>query len=401
MTTKWLRGSLLPFRNISHPKNQADGPEHRRIVLATRGTPLECQRSSKFAQLPEDILLLFLDHLDKTAKASVVRTCRYLRHLLEATLYIHLRSSKVERLHRTLAERPDLIPYIRSYTGPLVSHPIESPVQPMPKRTPGLLDFLQRWKVVESVRPLASPFAETEAFKNSVFIFSKATQIVDLYFTDGNDWASDPRFEPVKAAVFNMSLKRLSFWHGVVPTQILRAQPELEHLEIGWNVRWAEALDKADLPKLRSLKTTLKEASNIVPGRPVERLELIPMFTNNDFDPALFKNLILSTGPIKNLHIRMLSQFYAQSPQSPIRIASQTLPNLEQLIITHHGPIPEQLILDEIPSFQSLRRLVLLDLDLAKVAGYGAGVNDGDNLFRRVKILCPSLVGVERKSAWG
>ncbi|KAG8975961.1 hypothetical protein FRC05_004892 [Tulasnella sp. 425] len=285
MTTTSLRGSLLPsfVRSLFRQKSQANPPEPPRTNLARRGTPLECQKDSKFAQLPEDILILFLHHLDTTAKARVIQTCRYLHNLLETALYIHLGPFYpwfhygANPLHRTLAERPDLILCIRSYIGPLIPLPKPSPItssHALPPRKRTLRGMLRIRKVMEPAKPPPPPLTETEPFKNAVFIFTKATRIVDLDFTDTHDWASDPIFEPVKAAVFNMSLTRLYLWHSAEPTQVLRAQPELEHLEIGWNVPSLEGLDKADLPKLRSLVATLQDASHIVPGRPVEQLTL-------------------------------------------------------------------------------------------------------------------------------
>ncbi|KAG8892627.1 hypothetical protein FRC00_011813, partial [Tulasnella sp. 408] len=275
-----LRGSQLPVfvRNIFLPKNQTDSPEARKADLAERGTPLECQNSSRFAQLPPDILLLFADDLDKPAKANVIQTCRYLHHLLVGTLYTHLSpiefwySHRVDLLHRTLVKRPDLIPYIRSYRGSLIAPPIPF-VQPLRRRT--LLDKLLKRKAVVSPSLYAPPIPETEAFRNAVFIFTKATNIVDLDFTDHYDWAVDPAFAPIKTAVFSMSLNRLYLWNCSVPTQVLRAQPELEHLEVGWGVSGLEGLEKSDIPKLRSLTAPLPDASYIVPGRPVEEFHLV------------------------------------------------------------------------------------------------------------------------------
>lgn len=197
---------------------------------------------------------------------------------------------------------------------------------------------------MEPAKPSPPPLTETESFKNAVFIFTKATRIVDLDFTDTHDWASDPIFEPVKAAVFNMSLTRLYLWHSAEPTQVLRAQPELEHLEIGWNVPSLKGLDKADLPKLRSLIATLQDASHIVPGRPVEQLTLASRFDTNDFNPALFQRLALSTGPIIKLSTGLYNQGGNQNAQIPLRLASQTLLDLEQLTIEVHGTILGQVV---------------------------------------------------------
>ncbi|KAG8944469.1 hypothetical protein FRC04_001781 [Tulasnella sp. 424] len=419
------RGSRLPsfIGNIFRPKNQANELELRRIDLANRGAPLECQKGSKFIQLPEDILLLFSLHLGETAKARVVQTCRYLRHLLEPTLYVHLgpfyswEPDRATPLHQTLVERPDLIQYIRSYKGPIIPPPIRSFPPPPPKRT--LLNLFRVRKAMESVSPPNLPLPETEAFKNAVFIFTKATQIVDLAFTDCRDWDSDPIFEPIKAAVSKMSLNRLFLWNCAEPIQFLRAQPELEHLEIGWNICPVEGLEKADIPKLRSLSATPKEASYIVPGRPVEQFNLVAGFEDNDLDEGVFKSLALSTGPINKLSMCPYRPWDDQNAPRRLRIVSQNLPDLEELTITVFGTISAQVILDEIPWFQSLRRLAFLNANLAvatpitrspsdesvgplrgdDVACHDTVVNNWDELFRRLKILCPLLVEVERAPA--
>ncbi|KAG8913113.1 hypothetical protein FRC00_003024, partial [Tulasnella sp. 408] len=59
-------------------------------------------------------------------RARLLQTCRYLRSLLEGAQYRHLhlvKSWKLERACRlldTLCQRPDLIPCIISYRGPLI-----------------------------------------------------------------------------------------------------------------------------------------------------------------------------------------------------------------------------------------------------------------------------------------
>ncbi|KAG8904370.1 hypothetical protein FRC01_008756, partial [Tulasnella sp. 417] len=411
--------SQLPLlvRNIFRPKGKVDGPKTPQIDLVNRGTPIECQKRSRFAQLPEDILLLFSHHLDKGARANVIQTCRYLYHLLVATLYTHFSplefwySHKVDLLHRTLVGRPDLISFIRSYRGSLMAARTWY-TEPPPKRT--LLDKLRRRKLADSPNPYTIHITETEAFKNAVLIFSRATNIVDLDFTDYHDWASDPIFAPIKTAVFNMSLTRLYIWNCTVPTEVLRAQPELKHLEVGWNAPGLEGLDKRDIPKLRSLTGTLQDASYLVPGRPVERLELVERFENRDYDPNLFRTLALSTRPITQLTMCIYRSWDAEIFRKALRIASQSLPKIEQLTITVEGSISAQLILDEMPSFQSIRRLAFLDADLDKaaeiiplsedsvdvppgtdVSRHTSVVNCWEDLLDHLKPHCPHLVEVE------
>ncbi|KAG9032625.1 hypothetical protein FS837_002669 [Tulasnella sp. UAMH 9824] len=369
---KLRRSQLQVFvRNIFLSKNQNDLHQARKSDLGERGTPLECQSTSRFAQLPPDILLLFSDQLDKPAKANVIQTCRYLHHLLVGTLYTHLSplefwySHRVDLLHRTLVERPDLIPYIRTYRGSLIAPPTPF-AQPPRKRS--LLDKLLRRKAAKSLSLYVPPIPETEAFKNAVFIFARAANIVDLDFTDHYDWALDPVFTPIKAAVLSMSLNRLYLWHCTVPTQVLRAQPELEHLEVGWGVSGLEGLEKSDTPKLRSLKASLQDASYIVPGHPVDQLHLVARYEDHDFDPGLFKRLALSTGPILQLTMSLYRACNVEYSRKALQTVSQNLPQLEELVITIGGYISGQLILEEIPAFQSLRRVAFLGANLVKAA---------------------------------
>ncbi|KAG8921638.1 hypothetical protein FRC00_008417, partial [Tulasnella sp. 408] len=104
-----------------------------------------------------------------------------------------------------------------------------------------------------------------------------------------------------------MSLKRLTLWTCEDVDQILRNQPELEELEVGWRTSGVDQLDETDLPKLKFLAAPLHEAAFIVPGRPIEGLRIIR--TPDDegpFDDQLFENFALSTGPITDLSVHLL-----------------------------------------------------------------------------------------------
>ncbi|KAG8904220.1 hypothetical protein FRC01_008830 [Tulasnella sp. 417] len=348
MMTK-LRPSQLPsvVRSILRAKGQAHNPETPQIDLVDRETPFECQKSSRFAQLPEDILLLFSRYLDKATTAKVIQTCRHLHHVLEATLYTHLSplefwySHRVDLLHRTLVGRPELISHIRSYRGSLMAAPT-SFARPLPKRT--LLDRLRMRKVMESPGSYVLHITESEAFENAVFIFTKATDIVDLDFTDYYDWASDPIFAPIKTAVCNMSLTRLYLWHCAVALEVLRAQPELELLQVGWDVPGLEGLDKRDIPKLRSLTSTIQDASYIVPGGPVVQFDLVARYEGPDFDLGLFKSLSLSTGPITQLTMCLYRAWDVENSRMVFQVLSPNLPHLEKLAITVGGYISGQLV---------------------------------------------------------
>ncbi|KAG8920041.1 hypothetical protein FRC01_000953 [Tulasnella sp. 417] len=343
----------LLVRNIFRPKPKVNDPKAPKIDLVNRGTPIECQKRSRFVQLPEDILLLFSHHLDKAATANVIQTCRYLHHLFVSILYTHLSPLELWYSHKLSG-----FPCGGSNSGRSTATQANS------------IGQLRRRKPVGSSDPYALHITETEPFKNALLIFTKATNMVDLDFTDYYDWASDPIFAPIKAAVFNTSLTRLYIRNWALSTEVLRAQPGLEHLEVGWNVPGLEGLDRRDIPKLRSLTGKLQDALYLVPGRPVarERLELVERHENGAFDPNLFRTLALSTRPITQLTMCAYHSWDAGVFRKALRIASPNLPHLEQLTIPVDGSTSGQLILDEMPSFQSIRRLVFLNADLDKAA---------------------------------
>ncbi|KAG8962123.1 hypothetical protein FRC00_010309, partial [Tulasnella sp. 408] len=254
------------------------------------------QINSKFAQLPEDIIVLVMALLDNNAQASLIRTCRYFHHLLEIYLYRHitpahpLNHSRYDYLFRTLAEREDLLPYISTYHGYVL--PLAAPQQ---------RSFLDRFRASKKSKPenfWVLPINETETFRRAVTIFAKAVNIVDLQLEDCFPWYSDPLFNPIKNAVEKMSLRRLSVSYSIDLPQILRDQPELEELQLAWGSPTLKKLEKTDVPKLRSLSAQLREAADLVPGRPIKQLKLNTVFGSPDFDERLFEKLSLSTGPI-------------------------------------------------------------------------------------------------------
>ncbi|KAG8947372.1 hypothetical protein FRC04_010820 [Tulasnella sp. 424] len=430
--------SFLP--NIVPLNDQTDIVETPRINLANREAPSECQSNSTFAQIPEEILLLITDHLDTTAKASLIRTCRYFHRMLEVNLYRRITtlspwcSHRYDCLFRTLEQRQNLLPCIRTYHGPLLPAVLEPPPEPAQKQS--FLGKFKRWRRVEPINYGVRPINPMTGFKRAVFIFQKAINIEELHFTDSSTWLSDPLFEPIQKAVSEMSLRKLTLWHCEGMTRVLRDQPELEELSFGWNDHGLEQLEKTDVPKLKALTASLQEAALLVPGRPIERLRLLPGFGPQDSDEPLFDNFLLSTTRITAFSIRLYHPWEYERLRTAIRAIARTLPELERLTMTVEGQISGRVlstssappyipsrsmnssvrsqILDEIPCLQSIRYLAFLDARLATAADQTypdalnstqlpriddivqqtPAVEEWDDLFAQLRDLCPSLVDV-------
>ncbi|KAG8947370.1 hypothetical protein FRC04_010818 [Tulasnella sp. 424] len=412
---QWLL-SFLP--SILHLNNQTDVVETPRSGSATRGTPLECQRDSTFAQIPEDILLVIADHLDDMTKASLIRTCRYFHRLLEVNLYRRItpafpwRDHRNDLLFRTLEQRQDLLPCIRTYHGHLLQRVLEPTPEPAQKQS--LLGGFRKWQSVEPIN-YVYPTNQTKGFKRAVFILQKATNIEELYFIDSSTWPWDPFFEPIQKAVSELSLRKLTLLSCKGMTRVLRDQPELEELSVGWNNHGLEQLEETDVPKLKALTASLQEAALLVPGRPIERLSLVPGFGPQDFDEPLFDKFLLSTMRIIEFSIHLHHPRKDERVRAVIRAIARTLPELKRLTMTVAGRISGRVILDEIPYLQSIGYLTFLDAKLATRAADQSyptahnstqlshhddivqqtpAVEEWDDLFVRLRALCPSLVDV-------
>lgn len=159
------------------------------------GLPPASRQRSEFLQLPEDVLCIIAYHMNSGARARVLQTCRYLHSLLEGIQYrrLDLTSSwayyQAYRLHETLLERPDLISRIISYCGPL--YPLVPYKQTKLTASEKLKLRLAR-KQIPPPPPANIPFNETESFRRSILIFTKAANIRELAFTDRSDWLSVP-----------------------------------------------------------------------------------------------------------------------------------------------------------------------------------------------------------------
>ncbi|KIO25297.1 hypothetical protein M407DRAFT_25413 [Tulasnella calospora MUT 4182] len=196
-----------------------------------------------------------------------------------------------------------------------------------------------------------------------------------------------------------MSLRRLTLGCCEEMAQVLWDQPELEELDIGWYTHGAEELEKHHIPKLRSLRARLPEAVLLVSGRPVEQLHLSSGMVDEDFDEQLLGRLSLSVGPVTEFSTYFVSSPDAEGVRISLQVLARNLPQIEKLTISVGGSISGQVhlpvkILDEIPSFQCLRRLNFLNAVLAtgnENIPKASIQSEWDNLFAQLKDLCPLL----------
>ncbi|KAG9042176.1 hypothetical protein FS837_011185 [Tulasnella sp. UAMH 9824] len=338
---------LALVSNLVRPTAKAT--EARHTATALRGSPLACQKSSKFIQLPDDVLHIIARHLRLGDRAHLLRTCRYLQSLVEAIQYRHLDMTtswlyyRTVSLHQTLWERPDLIPYIITYRGPLTSYTVPKPTKLTARER--LKRRLQRKQPPPSL-PESIPFTERDSFRRAVCIFTKAVNIQELEFTNCTDWVSNPIWEPVRATTLKMSLTRVSLpitTELVDFVSLLRAQPELEHLELSWIATGFGNLKETDIPKLKSLRATLRDAAAIVPGRPIEEFRHVLEIGERTFDEQLVRKLSLSSASITRLTTRLCNSRDSDFVRGALQMFVRHLPEIEHLTLAMGGVVSGQI----------------------------------------------------------
>ncbi|KAG8914205.1 hypothetical protein FRC01_004176 [Tulasnella sp. 417] len=316
-----------------------------------RDPPRADQRFSKLVQLPEDILFMVANDLDMMGRARLRRTCRYLHSLLERIQYRHLDMTDpwlyyhTDLLHRTLSQRPDLISYMISYRGYLIS--------PGTRRTELKTSqkftlLLQRKHKPPSTTPGGIPLAEDDPFGIAIFTLSKAVNLREL---ESVDWVPNAERleELVRVILPNMSLTRFSLPKNgksmeLVP--LLRGQPELEHLGLPCSAGSFGDLKETDMPKLKSLKATLKDAAVIVPSRPVAEFYHLFEVGEQTLDEQLVQTLSLSSSSIRKLTTRLHNPRLPESTRIELQVLARHLPTIEDLTITVNGLISEQIVSD-------------------------------------------------------
>ncbi|KAG8895991.1 hypothetical protein FRC00_006654, partial [Tulasnella sp. 408] len=279
------------------------------MLLSKLGPPATSEREeapseialgapSEIALLPYEILLAIIELLDEQSVAFLLRTCRVLRDVAEPILYRHIRVSRDGKrplkpylLHRTLVGRPDLLPGILSYHGPLIP-----PVNPADASERSTAEWLKMKGTIHN--NLKSDLSFDECIEKARTIFSGAINIQELHWTDVT-WKDTAQVRGVFDAPQSnmmMNVKKLALnveQSSPALVAILRTMPGLKHLAL-LGLREGEIqLDATDLPELESLKAGLEHAAQIVPGRPIKKLEL---FLNWRLDrDQLYQWLTLST----------------------------------------------------------------------------------------------------------
>ncbi|KAG8915503.1 hypothetical protein FRC00_003756 [Tulasnella sp. 408] len=371
--------------------------DHFMTMCSSAAGPVT-QRSS-FLELPEDILVPIIDALMLHDKTSLVRTCRYIRELVEPLLYRHLRDSRApgerewanESLFITLMARPVLVRHVHSYAGPLTPYDIRNDGQQ------------SLWK---RLSPDGQPTI-AERIEVSTALFTQATNIRDVHFTrDTRSFIMDI-WEPVSQTLLDKKLERLAIGYLAGPTStaaLLRIQTGLRRLRITSNARGWEDLDGADLPMLEHLSCTAIQAASIVPGRPVGRLEIRGRNHENVLgSEELFQKFTLSIVPIIEFLIQFPFCVTAGLFQRILQLVCRYLPQVESLTIVVSDHISGAELLHEIPSFKYLKHLQLWETWLwnpmiteeTVPPRRRVGVEDWEFLISRAKELCPTLVTFE------
>ncbi|KAG9019047.1 hypothetical protein FRB90_007003 [Tulasnella sp. 427] len=316
------------------------------MALAYQKSALELQVKSKLAQVPQDIFFLMAALLHLFDLSSLVRACKYFSLLFEPDLYRHITSCydsvyyRNECLFRTLVERPNLIPYIKYYRGPLL--PNVTRIVSIHTGRSLRSKLLQREQ--GSNLPNVGPVEDHPTFKRAIVIFPKATNIEELYFTDLSTWMTDPLFEPIVVAVSKMPLRKLALWRSDQLLRVLRDQPNLEELDLRAGNNGLEDLQNTGVPNLKRVTASLTDASFLVPGRPVERLTIVSGFEPQVFDERLFNKLSLSARPIIDLKLDLDDPNNDNAVENGIRMIAQSLPNLKSLTLSVGGTISAQVI---------------------------------------------------------
>ncbi|KAG8896797.1 hypothetical protein FRC01_011617, partial [Tulasnella sp. 417] len=252
-------------------------------------TPKPRRTRPKIPFLPDEILLLIAELSDEQARVRMIQTCRRLRGLVEPILYRHIRVRRSQEpnplngyhLHRTLAARPDLLPFIWSYHGPLF--PKANNAEIIIPSEPG--EGAALWRKI-STTTRKRPMNDLDYFERANIIFSGAVRIRELHCTGAitEDGARVLGAFGVPQGSTTTNIQSLVLRIGSNSPQlapILRAQMKLKHLELQLESYVPLRLEETDLPELESLKAELRYAAEIVPGRPVKKIELLNDWTSD------------------------------------------------------------------------------------------------------------------------
>ncbi|KIO28922.1 hypothetical protein M407DRAFT_21997 [Tulasnella calospora MUT 4182] len=237
-------------------------------------------------------------------------------------------------------------------------------------------------------------------------IFSRTVNMQDLHFTDGIKHCTLRVLGSFNAPESKMmKIQRLAFslrGYSPVLISILRTQPRLKHLELhqgGGNMRFEEA----DLPELESLKAHLWDAVDIVPGRPVRKLELLYDW-NSEPSQVLFRQLTLSTCGITDFTTQFAHSGSDDVALKNLRLLCRHLPQIERLCLWLRCALSDSVLIETLPAFSSLSYLKLIGVVSRKekfdegqshnsIAKYSP--DDFENFVQSLKERCRNLNEVE------
>lgn len=281
--------------------------------------------------MPSDVLLPIINHLNMADKAYLLATCRYMRQLVEPLLYRSLtpddtwRSCRRIRLLKTLGERQELLPLIRSFQGFLIPTSVSGPHRstedaPRYDLWPGE-HFQDQWLAI------------------AVPLFAQAINIRNLDLTDYSAWGDNGRWELFKSVVSNMKLEGLALnCSSLGPLEfapILCEQPGLTRLELDCPTAGFDGLGKEDIPQLTIFKGTLRQAGIIVPGRPIKRLGVTCVWLDECqcVSEHAYQTLALSSDKIKEFTLVPHPAPDDDTFRVVLQLITQYLPDIVNLTI--------------------------------------------------------------------
>ncbi|KAG9044399.1 hypothetical protein FS837_008224 [Tulasnella sp. UAMH 9824] len=331
-------------------------------------------------------------------KAYLLATCQYMRQLVEPLLYRSLtpddtwRSCRRIRLLKTLRERRDLLPFIRSFRGFLVPTSISGPHQST-EEVPGR-DLWPKEQFQDEWLAIAVP------------LFTQATNIRNLDLTDYFALGDNGRWELFKSVVSSMKLEGLSLnCSSLGPLDfapILCEQPRLTRLELECPTAGFDGLRKENVPLLTSFKGTLRQAGILVPGRPVKRLGVTCVWLDECqcVSEHAYQTLALSSDKIKEFTLEPHPAPDDDTFKAMLQLITRYLPDIVNLTIVPRFTVSAEIVLDEIPKLSSIRQLMLSECWAMLAGGTNADPdvfegNDWEQFSERLKELCPLLIDAE------
>ncbi|KAG8961477.1 hypothetical protein FRC05_005933 [Tulasnella sp. 425] len=323
----------------------------RKVVA--KQLPSGPHKAPGLALLPVEVILAIVEYLDERSKVRVLQTNHYFRNLVEPILYRHIfldpdqprrNSLRSHLLHDTLLARRDLLPYVLTYHGPLVSS----------AATLKRVDRKPRWYKSQTTQPTyRRDLRYDDRFEIAKTIFSGTVNIRELHFTDWASLSFAKLWESFDTTKANMNIEKLVLNGGASSPHlisILRAQPRLKHLDLSNSWPQLQELQNTDIPELSALKATISDAALIIPGRPVKKVELTWGYVAHQYHPqnpageALFRRLALSACDITDFTVWFHRSWSDEVVGGILRLIGRHLPRVERLCLSIWGGVAENLV---------------------------------------------------------